>query len=122
MALKLYWRRRKECEAGHPEDFRNGEFEEVRRGWKRCACLIHASGTVAGKFKRQSTGQWEWEVAKSIAAQWESSVGWTDPPRPDTGKNSSTPTAPPATTILDAARALLKIQSARSLREQSRVS
>ena len=36
MPVKLYRRHRKECEAGHPEDFTSGEFEEGRRGWKRC--------------------------------------------------------------------------------------
>lgn len=30
MALKLYRRHRKECEAGHPEDSRTGEFDEGR--------------------------------------------------------------------------------------------
>ena len=35
MALRLYRRHRKECEAGPPEDFKSGEFEEGRRGWKR---------------------------------------------------------------------------------------
>lgn len=52
MALRLRRRHRKECEAGHLEDFKNGEFEEGRRGWKRCGCPIHASGTIRGKFKR----------------------------------------------------------------------
>jgi hypothetical protein len=37
MALKLYRRHRKECEGGHPEDSRTGEFEEGRRGRKKCA-------------------------------------------------------------------------------------
>ena len=54
MPLKLYRRHRKECEAARPEDTRTGEFEEGRRGWKKCACLIHASGTLAG---RNSTGR-----------------------------------------------------------------
>ena len=53
MALKLYRRHRKECEGGHPEDSRSGEFEEGRRGWKKCACLIHASGTLGGTFNRK---------------------------------------------------------------------
>ena len=65
MALRLYRRHRKECEAGHPEDFKSGDCEEGRRGWKRCGCPIHASGTIRGKFKRQSTGQWEWDAARS---------------------------------------------------------
>ena len=49
MALTLYRRHRKEREGGDVEDSRSGEFEEGRRGWKKCACLIHVSGTLDGK-------------------------------------------------------------------------
>lgn len=80
MALRLYRRHRKECEAGHPEDFKSGEFEEGRRGWKRCRCPIHASGTIRGKFKRQSTGQWEWDAARAVTAHWESAETWCELP------------------------------------------
>src|SRR5713226_8525806 len=76
MALKLYRRHRKECEGGHPEDARSGEFEEGRRGWKRCACLIHASGTLGGKFNRKHTGKSEWAEAKAVAAAWETADSW----------------------------------------------
>ncbi|MGA7342221.1 MAG: hypothetical protein WBX18_16555 [Terracidiphilus sp.] len=69
MALRLYSRHRKECEAGHPEDFKSGEFEEGRCGWKWGGCQIRAPATIRGKFKRQSTGQWEWDAARAIAAQ-----------------------------------------------------
>ena len=71
MALKLYRRHRKECEGGHPEDARSGEFEEGRRGWKKCACLIHVSGTLGGKFNRKQTGKSDWDEAKSLVASWE---------------------------------------------------
>jgi hypothetical protein len=53
MALTLYSRHRLECEGGHVEDSRTREFEEGRRGWKKCACLIHASGTLNTKFSRK---------------------------------------------------------------------
>ncbi len=75
MALKLYRRHRTECEGSHPEDSRSGEFEEGRRGWKRCACQIHASGTVRGKFCRRQTGRTDWEEARAVAAVWEA-AGW----------------------------------------------
>jgi len=77
MALKLYRRHRKECEGGHPEDTRTGEFEEGRRGWKRCACIIHVSGTIAGKFNRRQTGQTGWDGAKAITAEWVKNGSWT---------------------------------------------
>jgi integrase len=76
MALKLYRRHRKECEGGHSEDFRSGEFEEGRRGWKKCACLIHVSGTLGGKFNRKQTGKSDWEEAKAVAAEWEKATSW----------------------------------------------
>jgi integrase len=85
MALKLYRRHRIECEGGHAEDSKSGEFEEGRRGWKRCACIIHASGTIAGKFGRKQTGQWEWDAARSVAANWERAGSWVGtvaPPQP----------------------------------------
>jgi hypothetical protein len=57
MALQVYRRHRKERKSGHPEDSKSGQFEEGRRGWKHCACLIHATGSVAGKFRRQATAE-----------------------------------------------------------------
>lgn len=87
MALKLYRRHRKECEAGHLEDARTGHFEEGRRGWKRCACLIHASGTLAGRFSRRQTGKTDWDEAKAVAAVWEEAGSWdgrVEPAPPET--------------------------------------
>jgi len=81
MALRLYRRHRKECEGGHPEDARSGEFEEGRRGWKRCACLIHASGTLGGKFTRKQTGKSNWDEAKETAADWEAAKSWDHEPK-----------------------------------------
>lgn len=75
MAINLYRRHRLDCEAGRPEEFRSGEFEERKKGWRRCACVIFASGTLAGKFKRKSTGQNDWEKAREIVASWKS---WGD--------------------------------------------
>jgi hypothetical protein len=62
---QLYRRHRKECGAGHPEDSKSGQFEEGRRGWKRCASPIHASGAIADKFSRQPTGECDWDDAKA---------------------------------------------------------
>jgi hypothetical protein len=65
MALKLYRRHRKECEGGHAEDARTGEFEEGRRSWKRCGCLIHVAGTLGGKFSRKQTSKVLWDDSQS---------------------------------------------------------
>jgi hypothetical protein len=76
MALQLYRRHRLECEAKRPEDSRSGQFEEGRRGWKRCSCFIHVSGTLDGKFRRQSTGYRTWDEAKAKAATWDKAGSW----------------------------------------------
>jgi integrase len=76
MALKLYRRHRKDCEGKHPEDSRSGEFEESRRGWKRCACIIHVAGTLAGRFSRKQTGKSDWTEAKAVAAASEQAASW----------------------------------------------
>ncbi|HJY07699.1 MAG TPA: hypothetical protein VJ323_15385, partial [Bryobacteraceae bacterium] len=83
MALKLYRRHRKECEGGHPEDSRSGEFEEGRRGWKKCGCLIHTSGTLGGKCNRKHTGKADWDEAKAIAAVWEKADSWDGKAKPE---------------------------------------
>src|ERR1700744_3360972 len=80
MALKIYRRHRKECEGGHPEDAKSGEFEEGRRGWKKCACLIHVSGTLGGKFNRKQTGKSDWDEAKALVALWEGADAWDGRP------------------------------------------
>ena len=74
MALNLYRRHRKECEGSHTEDTRTGQFEEGRRGWRKCA--IHVSGPLGGKFSRRQTGTAAWDEAKSVVALLQQSGSW----------------------------------------------
>jgi integrase/recombinase XerD len=76
MALNLYRRHRRDCKAGHLEESRSGEFEERKKNWKRCDCPIFASGTLSRKFRRQTTGRWEWDDAKAIGQAWEATGSW----------------------------------------------
>src|ERR1035441_4279134 len=76
MALTLYRRHRPACEGGHAENARSGEFEEGRRGWKKCACLIHVSGTLGRKFSRKQTGKSDWAEAKAVVAVWQATQSW----------------------------------------------
>jgi integrase len=76
MALNIYRRHRRDCKAGHPEESRSGEFDERKKGWKRCSCPIFASGTLQGKFRRQTTGQWEWTPAKAVVAELDKLGSW----------------------------------------------
>jgi hypothetical protein len=78
VVLRLYTRLRQKRDAGYSEDLKSGELEEGWRGGKRCGCPIHASGNIRGKFKRQSTGEWEWDAAKSAVARWESAGAWDE--------------------------------------------
>ena len=76
MALTLYRRHRKECEGGRPEDSRTSEFDETRRGWKKCGCLIHVFGTLSGKFRRVQTGKANWDAAKAVTERWQVAQFW----------------------------------------------
>jgi hypothetical protein len=40
MALNLYRRHRRDCKAGHPEEHLSSEFDERKKGWRRCDCPI----------------------------------------------------------------------------------
>jgi integrase len=105
VALNLYRRHRRDCKAGRDEDFLNSEFDERKKGWKRCECPITASGTFEKKYRRQSTGAWEWDAARAVARAWEAGNSWTVP--------QSIPQAAPLlektvrTTISDATQAFL---------------
>jgi hypothetical protein len=59
MSLALYRRHRRDCKAGHPEELRTTEYDERKKGWKRCECPIFVSGTLQKKFKRHNSGRWE---------------------------------------------------------------
>lgn len=115
MPLTLYRRHRTECEGGHYEprrDVRSGQFEEGRRGWKKCACLIHASGTLGRKFNRRCTGKTDWDEAKAVAAVWEAAGTWDTAaaaiaapnPQPDP---LAAPNATPGITILEATESFI---------------
>lgn len=93
MALNLYRRHRRDCKAEHLEDSRSSEFDERKKGWRRCDCPIFMSGTAAGRFRRQSTKTWEWDEAKAVAAVWEDQSAPTPIP-PSTPAPETAPTKP----------------------------
>jgi integrase len=107
LALNLYRRHRQECESGHPEESRSGEFEERKKGWKRCACFIFASGTLGGKFKRKYTGKSDWDEAKALGAAWEKAGSWDDTPAPPPEPPHVEKPAPARITIADAVKVFL---------------
>lgn len=80
MALNLYRRHREACEAGRAFDSRSGEFEERKRDWKRCGCLIFASGTLGRKFSRRSLSTDDWAKARERAGEYEKAGSWADRP------------------------------------------
>ena len=106
MALNFYRRHRRDCTAGHPEESRSGELEERRKGWRRCTCPIFCSGTLNKKYRRESTGQWEWGPAKDVAARWEKAGSW-DGPAPVVPTPEPAIDAPPRMRITDAVKVYL---------------
>ncbi len=80
MALNLYRRHREACEAGRAFDSRSGEFDERKRDWKRCGCLIFASGTLGRKFSRRSLNTDDWAKARELAGEFEKADSWADRP------------------------------------------
>jgi integrase len=76
VALNLYRRHGSRCQNGRAVGPTTYEADELRRGWKRCACPIYASGTVGGQFKRKNTEHTAWVEAKAIVAEWEAAGSW----------------------------------------------
>jgi integrase len=76
MALALYRRHRRDCKAGHPEELRTSEYDERKKGFRRCECPIFVSGTLQRRFRRQTTAQWEWDAARAVASQLEAADDW----------------------------------------------
>lgn len=109
MPLTLYRRHRSDCEASHAAGTFTGEFEESRRGAKRCSCTIHASGTLAGKFNRKHTGCFRWTDARAIANQWEEAGLWSGAIQPVAPPPPPLEAAPAVTrmTIVEATEAFL---------------
>src|ERR1700686_2885570 len=77
MPLALYRRHLRGCKTGHAEELRTSEYDERKKGWKRCNCPIFCSGTLAKHFQRKNTAEWEWDSAKKILSRWESAGSWT---------------------------------------------
>lgn len=75
MKLNFYRRHRPDCEAGRRSQSRSSEFDERRKDWgRKCACQIHTSGTLGGKFSRKATGTSDWAEAHRIADAYEKAV------------------------------------------------
>jgi integrase len=86
MGLALYRRHPLEFKSGHPEDLRTSEYDERKKGWQRCECPIFVSGSLQKKFRRQSTGCWEWEPARAVVTRIQVAGHWdpdaVEPPQP----------------------------------------
>jgi hypothetical protein len=99
--LNPYRRHRQGCEGGHAADARSGEFDERKKGWKRCACVIFVSGTLDRRFAREATGTADWAEAHRIAETYAQAGSWTgQPPHPVVA--SPAPPEPTRITIADA--------------------
>jgi hypothetical protein len=54
--LNLYRRHRQRCEGDRAAESRSGEFDERKKGRKRCGCVVFVSGTLDQAFARKATG------------------------------------------------------------------
>jgi hypothetical protein len=87
---------------------RSSEYDERKKGWKRCERPIFLSGTQRGTSKRHNTGKREWLDAQPIAAAIETCGNWSGkiPVSPQPSLAPTTPQARPIT-IADAVKAYL---------------
>jgi integrase len=107
MPLNLYRRHQGGCEANRARDSRSGEFEERKKGWKKCGCYIFASGSLGGKFSRKYTGCADWAEAKAIAAAWEKAKSWDSEVTVPVTVPGQQPDTRPRTTIERATKTFL---------------
>jgi integrase len=113
MALHLYRRHNRECEAGRTKDSHSGELDERRKGRKRCHCVIHASGTLAGKFNRRATGRSTWDDARAYVLALEAAGSWDGMIAPAVQEPVQVPAqSPPRVTIADAITGFLGTRKA----------
>jgi hypothetical protein len=57
MSLNLYRLHRRDYKRGHAEDSTSDKFDERKKRHKRRDCSIFSSGTLAGKFRRNTLNQ-----------------------------------------------------------------
>ena len=67
----------------------------------RSGCPIHTSGTLAGRFKRQSPGEWQWDKALSVAETWQAAASWTPEGKEPEKEPPGTPDLLPARTTMN---------------------
>lgn len=108
MPLTLYRRHQKGCEAGYPVDLRTTEFDERKRGFKRCGCFIFASGSLDRTYRRKYTACIDWQAAREVASRWEAAGNWDDLTVPsDPATNPTIGQAPHPIAIEDAIKSFL---------------
>ncbi len=110
MALNLYRRHGSHCAGGRALHDRTYEPDELRRGWRKCACPIYASGTLSGLFRRKNTESVGWAEAKATVAEWQRAASWGKP----VDQPASIPPAdegPQRITVAEALNAYLAIRS-----------
>jgi site-specific recombinase XerD len=115
VTLALYRRHRRDCKAGHAEELRSSEYDERKKGWKRCDCPIFVSGTLQGKFKRQNTALWEWDAARHVATALQTRGSWNEnvPQPPRAGREIQ---RPPRIAVHEATDAFLAKCQSRGIR------
>src|SRR5437879_1287961 len=111
MALNLYREHNGGCSQKRAPRLHTRKAQESPRyGWKKCDCLIYASGTLADGFMRRNTGCWQWQEAEQTAAAWERAGRWSAPNA--AAKVEAEPRVDAGVTVEEATKAfLLKCES-----------
>lgn len=77
------------CAGEHPKQTYSDEYQERKKGWKKCQCPITASGSLGRLASRLATKQTDWEKARQAMAPYIAANSW----KPD-GLNPPSPPDP----------------------------
>lgn len=83
--LNYHRRHTSTCTGKHPVRLYTNEYDERKKGWKKCHCPIYASGTLNRVAKRFPTKRSEWQEASDLMVPYLTANSWDlnqGPPRP----------------------------------------
>lgn len=79
MALSFDRRHLRDWKVGHAQEARTSEYDELKEGMEALRMPHSRLRNSDRKFRRQTTGKWEWKPAKTIAQRWDAAGSWDAP-------------------------------------------
>src|SRR5689334_22168080 len=85
--LNYHRRHTSTCEGKHEARLYTNEYDERKKGWKKCHCPIYASGSLNLVAKRFPTKRAEWQEARDLMVPYIKANSWDldQAPKPDRG-------------------------------------